>query len=414
MKEKQSLKFSAYDLRWTLSLFGTAVGAGILFLPIKAGAAGVLPVVVMAFLALPMAYLSHLALARFCNGTSVKEADITQASQEYFGKNVSLAITALYFFAFFPACIMYGVGITNTLMSFFANQLGYEASRFWVCFSIITLMMVVMILTEDIVIKVCEWLVYPLCAVLLLFSLYLIPHWNFSGILATAPSFSDFVLVVFFALPVLAFSFEHTPAISTFAAAMRRRYGEQSDAKCAQILWVNSLLLLFFIMFFVLSCVLSLSGEDFALAKEQNIPIVSYFANKFDEPLISYVAPLIAVLAIATSFFGHYFGAKEGLNALCVRAFERVTHKTPDKRKLQALSTIFFYAVMLSFSYLNPSILGIIDTLAGPIIAAVLFLLPLAGFYRVKKLAKYKNTAADIFVGVFGILTIITVIFKMF
>lgn len=30
-------KWTRYDTRWVLSLFGTAVGAGILFLPIKAG-----------------------------------------------------------------------------------------------------------------------------------------------------------------------------------------------------------------------------------------------------------------------------------------------------------------------------------------------------------------------------------------
>ncbi len=408
------MKFSAYDLRWTMSLFGTAVGAGILFLPIKAGSAGVLPVLVMALIAFPMAYFSHLALARFCNGGSRAEADLPEVSEEYFGARWGLAITALYFFAFFPACVMYGVGITNTLMSFFEHQLGLGVSRFWVCFSIITAMMVVMILTEDIVIKVCEWLVYPLCVILLAFSLYLIPHWQLGGVLQSVPSASEFAVVIWFALPVLAFSFEHTPAISTFAAAMRRHYGEQSDAKCVQILRTNSFLLLFFIMFFVISCVLSLSPEDFALAKEQNIPIVSYFANKFDEPLVSYAAPAIAVLAIATSFFGHYFGAREGLNALVMKGFARAGRAAPDKRKVYALTTIFFYAVMLALSYTNPSILGIIDTLAGPVIAAVLFLLPLAGFYRVERLAKYRRFAPDIFVGFVGVATIATVVFKMF
>ncbi|MFA4763068.1 HAAAP family serine/threonine permease, partial [Helicobacter pylori] len=34
-------KINAFDLRWMVSLFGTAVGAGILFLPIRAGGHGV-------------------------------------------------------------------------------------------------------------------------------------------------------------------------------------------------------------------------------------------------------------------------------------------------------------------------------------------------------------------------------------
>lgn len=37
---KDSSKFNYKDFTWCLSLFGTAVGAGVLFLPIKAGAGG--------------------------------------------------------------------------------------------------------------------------------------------------------------------------------------------------------------------------------------------------------------------------------------------------------------------------------------------------------------------------------------
>ena len=37
----KSLKWTRFDTRWVLSLFGTAVGAGILYLPIKAGVGGI-------------------------------------------------------------------------------------------------------------------------------------------------------------------------------------------------------------------------------------------------------------------------------------------------------------------------------------------------------------------------------------
>lgn len=66
-------------------------------------------------------------------------------------------------------------------------------------------------------------------------------------------------------------------------------------------------------MFFVFSCVLTLTPEELAQAKVQNISILSYLANKFDNPIISYFGPLVAFLAIGSSFFGHYLGAREGL-----------------------------------------------------------------------------------------------------
>lgn len=61
---------------------------------------------------------------------------------------------------------------------------------------------------------------------------------------------------------------------------------------------------------FCFRCVLTLTPEELALAKQQNISILSFLANKFDNPYISYFGPFVAFLAITSSFFGHYLGAK--------------------------------------------------------------------------------------------------------
>ncbi|STP06525.1 L-serine transporter [Helicobacter canis] len=82
-------KWNSFDTRWMLSLFGTAVGAGILYLPIKAGGGGFWPVVVMCFVIFPMVYLSHRALSRFVCQASGNDRDITHAAEEYFGRGVS-------------------------------------------------------------------------------------------------------------------------------------------------------------------------------------------------------------------------------------------------------------------------------------------------------------------------------------
>ena len=48
-----------------LGLFGTAIGAGTLFLPINAGLGGFWPLLILAALAFPMTYFSHRGLTRF-------------------------------------------------------------------------------------------------------------------------------------------------------------------------------------------------------------------------------------------------------------------------------------------------------------------------------------------------------------
>lgn len=41
------------DTMWMLGLYGTAIGAGVLFLPINAGVGGMIPLIIMAILAFP-------------------------------------------------------------------------------------------------------------------------------------------------------------------------------------------------------------------------------------------------------------------------------------------------------------------------------------------------------------------------
>ena len=54
MSTTTNKKWNKFDVAWVLNLFGTAVGAGVLFLPINAGMGGFWPLVVMANLVGPM------------------------------------------------------------------------------------------------------------------------------------------------------------------------------------------------------------------------------------------------------------------------------------------------------------------------------------------------------------------------
>ncbi len=407
-------KFNSFDLRWMWSLFGTAVGAGILFLPIRAGTGGFWPIILMCVLVFPMTWLSHRALARFVNSSKEKGQDITKVVEEHFGISWGFAITILYFFAIYPICLAYGVGITNTFDSFFTHQLGLEPiNRFLLAFVLVSAMMFVMIFNETIVTKICNALVYPLCIILVLFSLYLIPHWQF-GALDVVPSTKDFMTVIWLTLPVLVFSFNHSPISSTFALNIEKEYGEDKNYKTNQIEFAASVTLLVFVMFFVFSCILCLGPDDFAKAREANIPVLSYFANRFESPIISYAGPAVAFFAILSSFFGHYYGAREGLNGIIRKSVTKNGIQGMDDVKINYITTIFMYVTIIGVAYVNPSILGFIENLGGPIIAAILFIMPMIAIYKVPAMAKFKNGLADAFVFIMGTLTILSVLAGMF
>ncbi len=62
------------------------------------------------------------------------------------------------------------------------------------------------------------------------------------------------------------------------------------------------------VMFFVFSCVLSLSGGSGGSERAEHLYSVLP-ANHFNAPVIAWMAPIIAIIAITKSFLGHYLGA---------------------------------------------------------------------------------------------------------
>lgn len=400
------------DMVWTLSLYGTAIGAGTLFLPIDAGLNGIVPLVIMAILAFPMTYFSHQALCRLVLSGSSNQHDITDVVKEYFGPLGGKLITLLYFFAIFPILLMYSVALTNTLNSFLIHQLGLvPPPRALLAFVLISGLMTIVRFGQNFILKSMSLLVYPFIAVLLFLALHLIPNWSTAILHHSTSQSHGFMMTLWLAIPVLVFSFNHSPIISSFAVAQKKRFGHFADEKSSTILKNSHLLMVGTVMFFVFSCVFSLSQQDLLLAKEQNISILSYLANHFHTPLIAYLAPFIAFIAISKSFLGHYLGAKEGLHGLLIHLFEQ--KKIPRKKVILGVE-LFIVLSCWIVATINPNILTMIETLVGPIIAVILFLLPMYAMKKIPSLQKYRHPMRDGFIIMTGLIALSAIIYGIY
>ena len=111
--------WTGMDTRWVFTLFGTAVGAGILYLPITIAVAGIWALIFMSLVILPMTYLSHRALCRFVLAADRMDGDITEAVEDHFGKGAGFAITLIYFMTLYSICLVYSIGITNEFNAFY-------------------------------------------------------------------------------------------------------------------------------------------------------------------------------------------------------------------------------------------------------------------------------------------------------
>ena len=394
------------DTEWTLALFGTAIGAGVLFLPINAGLGGIWPLIAMTLLIGPMTFLAHRGLTRFVLSGSKRDGDITDVVEEHFGPKAGSIITFGYFMAIFPILMIYGIGITNTVGSLIEHQLHMPVPPRWLLSLVLVGGLVaVMNCGQNLILKVTNAIVYPLIAILFGVSLYLIPQWT--GAQFDAPvSVESFFKTMFLTIPVLVFAFNHSPAISSFAQTYRKELGDNAEPQASKTLKRTALVLVGFTMLFVYSCVLTLSPEQLLAAKAANLPILSVFAQTGNAGLFGWLAQIVAIVAITSSFFGHYMGTREGLNGLLIK---RIKGKNPnakvDVKKLDRFTMAFITLVVWAVAYFNVSVMGMIESMVAPIIAMILFIMPVYAAKKIPAMRKY-DSAANIFVAVMGTIAI--------
>lgn len=290
-------------MRWVITLFGTGVGAGILFLPINAGSFGFWPLVIATLLIGPMVFLSHRTYARIVSASPVKGLDVLQVITALTGRKRGFASAVLYWLGIYPTVLIYAISITNTLDSFIVNQLGgAQVSRWLLALVAVGVMTGAYAFGKKLTLWLANALVYPLIIALAAVSLYLIPSWDFAGFRSyesSYPVWQGLLLI----LPVLVFSFSHMAALSQFALDTQKKMDGDvaaTEREVSKVELVTAILLVAFTMFFVWSCSLALGADGMDAAREQNVPVLSYLANETDAPFMAWMSPIIAMCAIIT------------------------------------------------------------------------------------------------------------------
>ncbi len=407
------MKSQSKDLYWVLSLYGTAIGAGVLFLPIAIGILGLIPAFIILILIFPMIFFPHRSLCRFVMSGKEKGSDITVVANSYFGEKKGFVFNLLYLFCILPILFIYSVGIVNTLLDFLKYQLHYDMSdyRLWVCLGIISVLIASVSMGRNFIVKLMSIIVIPFVLVLFVISIWMIQFWDMSIIsnsLHHNMSVKGVLLAIFLAFPIVVFSFNHSPIISSLAVYAKNKYGDDADTKASKIIAMSNILMIFTVVIFVLSTMCTLSPAELQEAKQQNISILSYLANNTDNAFLMYATPIVALVAMAKSFFGHYLGAKEGIVGLLSRA-----KPNANSQVLSKITLILVFLSCFAIAYLNPNILDMISNIIGPFLIVLLFFIPIYSIYKFKELSQYKNKFIDTFIILLGVFTIVIVSYQL-
>lgn len=396
------------DFAWVLSLFGTAVGAGVLYLPIQAGSAGLWVLIAASIFIIPMTWLSHSKLTTLV-AASETGGDITEVVEQYLGRKLGLVVSILYFCAIISILLIYAIGITNAVRSFIHFQMhGPLYSRTPLSISLIVAAIGIVLLGQGWLLRIAGILVYPLMLFLVVIAFYLIPFWQPQHMLV-AFSFGQSLRHLLLVLPVLVFAMNFSPICSTFAQAYRKDYPDpkQCVRKTDKIILINVLIMCLFVLFFVYSCAFCLTRPELREALAGNFSAMTIVSRYSHSSFISYLGPFITIIAILTSLFGHFMGAREGLNGCFIKILRYCKPVWAEReRTIDALSVILIILLLWFVAVKNYSIITIISVFVAPVIAMILYILPVITIRYSEKLRQYR-TASDWPVAIIGVIVIL-------
>lgn len=416
-QQTQKAETTGSTLSWVITLFGTAVGAGILFLPLNAGSFGFWPLVFATVFIFPLVYFSHRTYARIVSGAPKEQhgKDVLELVRHYLGRNGGLFIAILYWLAIVPTVLIYGISITNVVDSFIVNQLDGPSINRWVlsivCVGIMTGLFAI---GRKPMLWLAQILVYPLIITLAATSFYLIPKWDIQSFIHFEYEDGGLSILkgILLILPVLVFSFSHMASLSQFSVDMQPTYGDKTEKHVSRTEVYTAALLVVFTMFFVWSCVLALGADGMKEATEQNIPVLSYFANITGSQFMAYMAPIITMCAIISSYFGHMLGSEEGTEYLLRIAVPRLANKVSRRTLLNIIYIIVFTATTLVSVY-NPSIVDMISVVGGIFVAFLVYLLPVYMFKKFDDYSQFKDDIWNYFVFGMGLVIMAVTVWNL-
>jgi serine transporter len=395
---------------WILTCFGTAVGAGILFLPIRAGFSGIFPILFLTLIIFPITYISHRGITRIVTSCP-KKTDIIGAVEYDLGHTAGFIVSILYFLSIVTICVGYATALTNMLDALLTKHFYIYLSRPFLTFVILVVMTSVMFCNEKTMVIITSLLTFPLIIMLLAISLYMIPEWNLSAFYKVSFNLKIFIKNTLLLLPILIFAMNFSPVCSSLGYFYKKNFISTEDAikNSDHVVKWTSILLLVFVMFFVVSLFFSITPKILLNARKENIDTLTAIAIAYNTPIFLYTLPIIAFLAISSSYFGHFAGAREGVSGIVKQLATWNNPKLKEKintKKIKIVCTIILVALLWIFAVFNLSILSIIGAVSSPIIAIYAYLMPVIFMKKVPRLRIYQSKWAA-FVFVIGIITIV-------
>ncbi|WP_199784041.1 AAA family ATPase [Cronobacter sakazakii] len=398
------------DTLWMLGVYGATVGAGTLFLPVEIGTRGPLVFLLLLVLGIPLSLVPHVFICRVFMRDNRPDDGTLPLFGAFFGAKGRTAIRIFFCVAHFPVTLVYAISLVNALSDFLVNRLHFApVNRALLAFIVVAALFLALSKGRDKVVSMMGALALPFAVSLLLIAVIQIPAWslaNFSMPLIPAgePAGEAFKNI-WLTLPLISFALCSAPLIAPLASYYREN-GHGGEAKSVRVVRVAYALIIFSIVFFVLSCLLANPPATFARAKAENLNMLSVMQSQGGLDLLFMIAPFIAIVGMTKSFLGVCLPVAETITAL-------VAGHAGMKKQAKTLAFLAMFIATFGVVDLNPDVITLIETVCGPLTAIFLFLIPTYLIYTRDALRSLRGPTA-VMVATGGLLTVSALLYSTF
>lgn len=378
--EKRETELHFDSLSWVLALFGTAVGAGILFLPIQVGQSGFWVLLLVAILIFPTIYLGHCFYALIPSKT--EKADYATAVGKWLPSWAGISLHLLFIAWLLILLIAYSISFTNDLGDFLSTQQLLTRNpwhRVWLSFSILAVLMLLLRFVRPLLVRILGGATLLLIGLLSLITLSLIPHWDWQiahkafAVPIAADGFKQFLLL----FPLLALSFMFFPLVPSLCQNLQQCIPDpqQRQSKLNRIIAAAVLLLMAFLLAFVVSFMLAISKSDFLKAAQANISALALLGNLYKGSWLGDLGPMISMTALFTSFLGIFIGYRESILPLLCQWQGEDSNEKATRQYENRLYCVTF-VVLWGMAVADVPVMNILGDLVAPLGALFLLLVP--------------------------------------
>ncbi|TOI24502.1 hypothetical protein CGI49_03650 [Vibrio parahaemolyticus] len=393
---KAATKFDSTDWGWVIMSIGMAIGAGIVFLPVKVGVLGLWVFLASAVIGYPAMYLFQRLFINTLS-SSPKCQDYAGVISGYLGNKWGALLGVLYFIMLVIWVFVYSTAINNDSASFlhsFGITDGLLSENPLYGLALVCALVAIASRGEKILFKVSTGLVLiKLCTVALL-GVMMIEKWdvaNVGSIPETGAGLKDAIELLPFTLTSILFIQSLSPMVISYRS--KEKSIEVARFKAMRAMKIAFGILFVTVFFYAISFTLAMSHEQAVKAAEENISALAMVAQGMDGTTLKLMSLMLNIFSVMTAFFGVYLGFRDSCQGLAMLALKKVMPEEKINKDLVTKGIILF-AILMAWGaiVLNLPVLSF-TSVCSPIFGLIGCLIPAYLVYQVPSLHKYKGAS---------------------